>query len=181
MDKISDIKLLIGILLEKNLSYIREIQTILNIPKSTISDKLKELYKDNIIDFEIKGRNKLFFFKNSFEAKQYLRFIEIYKLEILIKNYPNLKSIINSIQEKIDNELVLIFGSYSKNQADSSSDIDIFIQTNSRKLKEEIKFINSKISVKIGDLNKKTNLNQEIKKDGVVIHGIDEFLKIKNE
>ncbi len=181
MNKISDIKFeILGELL-KNPIHVRELENRLNIPKSTISDKLKELYEENIVDFNLIGRNKEFFIKNSFESSQILRILENYKLIKLIQIYPTLKPIIEEIQKLSQNNIILIFGSFAKNLAHKNSDIDIFIQTNSSKLKEEVELINSKISVKIGDLKKENNLIKEIKQDYIIVCGIDDFMRIKNE
>lgn len=180
MDKISDNKFEILLFLEKKSSYVREFEAKIKIPKSTISDKLNELYKQNIVDFKIIGRNKVFYIKDSIEAKIYLRMLEEYKLIKLLRSYPKLKPVINEIINNISNEIVLIFGSYVKGTSTEKSDIDIFINTNSRKIKDEIEMINSKISVKIGDLTKDSFLKNEIIKSCIILNGYNQFQRIKN-
>lgn len=178
MDKISDIKLeLIGELQKQN-KYVRELNIILNIPKSTISDKLKELYKQNIIDFKIDGRNKQYFIKNTIEGRTYLKFYEIYKFSKLIEKYSNLKLILDELTNKSNNELIILFGSYSKFKAGEKSDIDIYIETTNKKLKEEINLINSKINVKIGKFDKESNLGKEILLNHIIIQNIDKYYKL---
>ena len=50
----------------------REISKSLNIPLTTIQRALKNLLKSNILDFDLIGKNKIFFIKNSLTAKKYV-------------------------------------------------------------------------------------------------------------
>ena len=180
MDKISDIKLQIITEIQKEPRHIRELEKVLKIPKSTISDKLKELYGQNIVDFKEFGRNKQFFLKSSFDSINYQILVEQYKVNQLFEKYPRIKVIIKEILDVTKEEMVIIFGSYAKLTATEKSDIDIFVNTNSKKLKEEIEQINSKVSVKIGDINLKSILNNEILRYGIALQNASYFLKVKN-
>ena len=182
MNIISDIKLTLVEQISNKSMHIRGIEEKTKIPKSTISDKFKELYNDNIVDFTIEGRNKEYYIKDSFEAGQYLKALENYKLLKLVNKYPKLKPIIKEIYEILPpRKILVIFGSYSKKIATKNSDIDIYIHTKSTKLKEENELINSKISVKIGNLKSKNNLTKEIMSNYVIVQGVEYFLEIKNE
>jgi predicted nucleotidyltransferase len=178
MDKLSDIKLEIIGELTKAPDYSRSLSKKLNIPKSTISDKLNELYNQNILDFKIEGRNKEYFIKNTLESENFIKINEIYKLHKLIEIYPNLKQIIQRIKEESNNEPVILYGSYAKFQAKKDSDIDIFIITKKISLKQQIEAINTKISVKIGKFNKKNLLAKEIINNHIVIQNLSEFYNI---
>ena len=84
--------------------------------------------------------------------------------------------IFQQIQE-ITDVPILIFGSYVKDTVTKTSDIDIFVQTMSKKIQEAIELINSKISVKKGDFTKDSLLNKEIKQYSVAIQGIEFYTK----
>lgn len=181
MDKFSDIKLeLIGELIKES-SHIRKLENELKIPKSTISDKLKELYSLNIVDFKINGRNKEFFIKNTIEAYNYTLIYEIYKLNKLIHIYPNLKLIIQKLKENTNGELIIIFGSYSKFSVLNNSDIDIYVNTNNKKIISELKMINSKINFKFGEFNSQSSLGKEIIKNHVIVQNFEDFYRIKGK
>lgn len=47
----------------KSNNHIRALAKLLSTNQTTIARKTKELYKDNIIDFKIEGKNKVLFLK----------------------------------------------------------------------------------------------------------------------
>ena len=66
--------------------------------------------------------------------------------------------------------LNLIFGRHAKGLAKKSSDIDIFIETNDKKIKKKYLEMDSKFSIKIGKLGK-DHLSKEIEKNHVILKG----------
>ena len=140
----------------------------------TSSRILKELYVKNVIEFEKKGRNKVYHIKNTEEARNYLVMAEIYKLNQRITKYPVLRKIAKEIQNNSNVNIALLFGSYAKDKIREKSDIDIFIKTDDKTIKKEIQKINTRISVKTGDLNDNP-LAREIKNDHVIIKGAEEY------
>ena len=90
------------------------------------------------MDYEVEGKNKTYFLKRSTEAKAYIFMVENYKLVQIIKKYPNLRSVFEKIQQDSRIKLAILFGSYAKGTAKPDSDIDIFIETNDRKIKKNI-------------------------------------------
>jgi len=175
VQKRNNIDLEIILTLLKGESHLREIARQLNESHSTILRKLNMLAEDNIIDYKINGRNKIFFIKKNIQAKNYVFNAERYKFIKLIKAYPELGIIIEDILDKIKQKQIILFGSYAKFLAKSQSDIDIYIQTQNLKIKEETEIINSKIRVKIGDFDLKSNLIKEIIKNHIILRGVDEF------
>ena len=141
-------------ILRREKSHIRKISKKLNQIPSTTQRILKKLEKEKVVDFELQGKNKIYFLKPTIEARVYLKMSEEYKLLKLIQN-PFMKSIVKEIISIINCEMILIFGSYAKNLEKNSSDIDIYIETKNKKLKENISKINSKMNVKIGELKKR--------------------------
>lgn len=154
-------------------NHIRGLAKELNTNQTTIARKVSELYKNNVVDFKIEGKNKVVFLKKSLEAKQYLYNYENEKLIEILTKYPQLRRVIEIIKKNEKISLAILFGSYAKGIAKKDSDIDIYIDSKNNKLKEEIELIDSKISVKIGEYNKESLLIREIEKNHIIIKGVE--------
>lgn len=171
----NNIELEIILVLLRNKIHLREIARILNESHSTILRKINELVKDNILDYKKEGKNKVFFIKNNLKAKNYIYSAEIHKLNKLLKKHPELSIIFEDIKKNFSKGMILLFGSYAKGNPKSDSDIDIYLETNDNKIKEKIKEINSKLSLKIGKFDTKSLLIKEIIKNHIIIRGLEEF------
>ena len=156
------------------------------IPSSTITDnsnikkpgffsKIKSLFKENVVDYREEGKNKTYFLKKNPETKAYTFMTEHYKLIKVLEKYPSLRGIIEKIQKDKNIKLAILFGSYAKHKAKKESDIDIYIETKNRKIKEDLERIDSELSVKIGDYDTKNLLIKEIEKNHIVIKGVETY------
>jgi len=164
----------------KNESHLRGIAKQLSESHSTVLRKLEKLLGENVLDFRIEGRNKVFFIKKNLQAKSYVFNAERYKLIKLINEYPELSIIIEDILKEVEEKIVVLFGSYAKFIAKKDSDIDVYVETRSRKVKENIESVYSKVKVKIGDFSLDSALIKEIIKNHVILKGVEEFYeKIK--
>ncbi len=170
-----NINLEIILVLLKGKTYLRDIARILKVHHSTIARKLNYLTKENVLDFKQEGKNKVFFIKKNIQARNYVYNAERYKLIKLLKKYPELSIITEEILNVAEEKLIILFGSYSKFIAKETSDIDIYMETNSKKVKEKIESINSKIKVKIGKFDSSDLLIKEIVKDHVLLKGVEDF------
>ncbi len=175
-----DYKLEIILELLKDKSHVRSLAKKLNINHMTILRKIKELEKENAIDYKKEGKNNVYALKKTIEAKSYIFKAETYKLLKLLKKYPLLRSIIENVQNDKRTKLAILFGSYAKDIVKNDSDIDLYIETDNRKVKEELQFVNSRLSIKIGKYDKNSLLIREIEKNHVIIKGVEEFYT-KNE
>jgi len=162
------------LILLKDEHHLRDIARILKKSHTTVLRKLNNLVKENTLDYKKQGKNKIFFIKNNLQAKNYVFNAERYKIIKLLKNYPELSVIIEDVIKQTNN-LIILFGSYAKFIAKKDSDIDIYIETTSKKLKERVESINSKIRVKIGKFNIESLLIKEIIKNHVILKDIEEF------
>jgi predicted nucleotidyltransferase len=82
---------------------------------------------------------------------------------------------IKNIQQNKKIGLAVLFGSYARGKANKNSDIDIFIETKDRKLKQELELLNSRLSVKIGEYDRSSPLIKEIEKNHVILKGVEPF------
>lgn len=170
-----DYKLEIVNRLLNNEDHIRELAKKLSTNHMTILRRIKELEKENVVDYKEEGKNKVYFLKKTIEAKSYVFKTESYKLLKLLEKYPRLRNIIEKIQKDRKIKLAILFGSYAKGIAKQDSDIDIYIETQNRKLKQEIQMIDSRLSIKIGKYDKSSLLIKEIEKNHVIIRGVEEY------
>ena len=155
--------------------HIRSLAKELMINHTTVLRKLNELSKENVLDYRDEGKNKIYFLKKTSESKAYIFMVENYKLNKFLEKFPKLRGIIEKIQNDKRIKLAVIFGSYAKDMVKKDSDIDIYIETVSRELKENIEDLNSRLSVKIGKYAHKSMLAKEIEKNHVIIKGIEKF------
>lgn len=156
-------------------NHLRGIAGHLNINPMMVARRIKELLEENAVDYRMEGKNKIFFLKKTLEAKNYIFSAEIYRLHHLLERYPSLRQIIEKMQEDKRVKLAVIFGSYAKGIAREDSDIDIYVDTTNKKIKEEFSLLNSKLSIKIGKYNQSSLLIKEIKKNKVIIKGVEPF------
>ncbi len=172
-----DYKLEIVNELLKNTKHVRGIAKNFNINHMLISRKIKELEKENIVDFKKEGKNKRYFLKKTIEAKNYIFTAENYKLNQILKKYSNLRRIIEKIQKDNRIKLAVLFGSYAKGIAKKESDIDIYINTENLKIKRELSQFDTRLSIKTGKYNKSSLLIKEIEKNHVIIKGVELYYK----
>ncbi|MFO7872690.1 MAG: ArsR family transcriptional regulator [Candidatus Undinarchaeales archaeon] len=179
VQKRNNITLEIIQLLLKKEQHIRELARTLNESHSTVLRKLNRLHEENVVDYQKEGKNKVFFLKENIFSRNYILQAEIYKLNSMLNKYPKLEVILEQVLEKTGEKLIVVFGSYAKFRAKSNSDIDIYIETESREVKKKVENIHSKIKVKAGPFDKNSNLIKEIIKDHVIVRGFEEFYEKK--
>ncbi|NQU79753.1 nucleotidyltransferase domain-containing protein [Candidatus Woesearchaeota archaeon] len=155
--------------------HVRSLAKELNTNHPLISRKMANLLKLNVVDFRQEGRNKVFFLKKTSEAKQYIYMAEHQRIVDTLKEYPTLRRVVKSIQEDKSITLAVMFGSYAKSRAKKESDIDLYIETDSRELKKKVEKTDSRMSVKIGSLDPDNPLTKEIWKNHVILKGVERF------
>lgn len=170
-----DYKIQIVEALLKKENHVRGLAKELNTNQTTIARKTKELYQENAADFQMEGKNKVFHLKKTLEAKQYAYIAELHKLKEALQKYPRLRLITENIRKNPKITLALIFGSYAKGTAHKDSDIDLYLETKDKKLKEEVELLDSKLSVKIGLYDPSNLLIKEIEKNHLLIKGIEVY------
>jgi predicted nucleotidyltransferase len=171
----NNLELEIILVLLRHKTHLREISRILNESHSTILRKINKLVKENILDYRLEGKNKIFSIKNNLKTKNYIYSAEIYKLNKLLEKNPELSIIFEEIRNKFSEGMIILFGSYAKGNFKANSDIDVYLETENNNIKKEIKNINSKLSIKIGKFDNKSLLIKEIIKNHIIIRGVETF------
>lgn len=165
---------IILVLLKGN-SHLREIARNITSPHVTVLRKINELAKENVLDYKKEGKNKVFFIKSNLKAKNYVYSAEIYKLNELLRNHPRLTVILEDVKKNSPNGMIILFGSYAKGSARENSDIDIYIETENNKIRNKLREIHTKLSIKTGQFDTNSLLIKEIIKSHVIIRGLEEF------
>jgi predicted nucleotidyltransferase len=163
------------ILLENEDLHARALADLLKANHITIGRKLMDLRQDNIVDFRMKGKNKVFFLKRTIEGRNAVMMAEIHRQSRILSRYPVLRGIFRNIQEMPEITFSILFGSYAKGLAKSDSDIDIFVETQDSAVKKRVENFHSALSVKIGPFDRNSPLIREILKDHVIIRGFEAY------
>jgi predicted nucleotidyltransferase len=145
-----------------------------------VARKLSELTKENVVDYVKEGKNKTYFLKKTTEALAYAFISENYRIIQIIEKYPWLRSLVDKIQKNQKIDLALLFGSYAKGTASKDSDIDLYVETTDLTLRKELKLLDSRLSVIIGEYDKESALIKEIEKNHVALKGVERFYQ-KNQ
>ena len=159
----------------KEENHARKIAKNLGTNHMMINRKLAELSKENIVDFEQKGKNKVYFLKRSLEAEMAKILMEEYFLIKILEKYPKLRKVVEKIRKEKRIKLAILFGSYAKKNADKNSDIDIFIESKDASIKKDLMKFDSRINVKLGKYDKNNNLIKEIDKNHIILKGFEEY------
>jgi len=175
-----NIELEIILTLIKDKSHLREIARTIGESHSTVLRKINTLLEENIVDYKKEGKNKIFFIKDNLKSKNYVYSAEIYKLNKLLKKHPELLIIFEDIKKNFKRNMIILFGSYAKGNPKKGSDIDIYLETTDNKIKNKIKELNSKLSVKIGGFEINSLLIKEIIKNHVIIRGAEDYYERNN-
>ena len=163
--------------LMKEENHIRGIAKELGINHMTISRMIKDLAKNNVVDFKKEGKNKKYFIKKTIEARSHVIMAEHSKLIDTLIIYPRLRKIVKEIQNDKRIGLAILFGSYAKQKVKKESDIDLYIKTKNTDIKKDISLLDSKLSIKIGEYNKENRLIKEIEKKHVIIKGVEKYIE----
>ncbi|HNX17331.1 MAG TPA: nucleotidyltransferase domain-containing protein [Methanoregula sp.] len=165
---------IVALLLSESL-HTRAIAERLKSNHATVLRKLRDLTDENVVDFQMEGKNKVFSIKRTIEGRNAAMIAEIYKQSLIVSKYPFLRGIFQSVREIPDIPLAILYGSYAKNLATKESDIDIYLETVDPIWKKQLEQKHSRISVKTGEFDTKNLLIREIMKNHVIIRGVEVY------
>ena len=158
------------------------ITKITKVPQKTVYRKLELLVKNNFLDYTREGKNKLYFLRQNQQSTfSLLNLIENFKSLNFVSNYPNIAIMLNEISETF-----ILFGSYAKGLAKTSSDIDIVVIGKQNKkldmLVEKYPFEVNILYFTFTDfekiLRKKEHLAVEIIKDHIFFGDKEKLIKL---
>lgn len=174
---VNNLSIEIVALLLRGPAHPRAMAKVLDANHVTVLNRIAELEKCNALDYRTDGRNKVYFLKRTVEARNFAIMAEAHKLSKIVARYPAIRQIASGVQSDGRIGMALLFGSYAKGQPTKDSDIDLYVETEDLKLREDIRRLNSRLSVKIGAYDRTNLLIKEIEKDHVIIKGIEDYLE----
>lgn len=154
---------------------VREIERALNLPLPSVINYCKELVKEGILK-TLKTGKVVFYTANRINEKF-----------LLEKKFFNIKQlheegILQYLKTEYHNPLIIVFGSYAKGEDIENSDIDLYIETSSKKnidtenfeksLKRKIQIFKYPSMKKIENHNLANNIV-----NGIILNGFIEAFK----
>jgi hypothetical protein len=165
--------------LARGKKHIRGISDVLDINHMMIVRKIASLEGENVVDFVVEGRNKVYSLKDSSEARAYILMMESYKLIRFLAKHPFLRDVVSKLQKDNEASFACFFGGYTKERKEKDSDVEIYLESGgssakwvySKEGKWDYSRLDSEFSVGvIGD-----SLSKEIIENHVLIKGGDIF------
>ena len=151
----------------------RALAQLLASNQTTIARTTHDLESMNVIEHEMHGRNKVYALKDSIEARSMIVMAEHDALIELLERVPMLRRTIERIQAH-EPTIAILFGSYAKGTQRRESDIDIYLETDDRSVRDTIKRIDSRLHVIIGSFEE-SPLRSEIEHSHVIICGAERY------
>ncbi len=152
---------------------VRQIERIVKVPLPSAIRYAKELEKEDILTNLNISNIKVYLSKRS--SKKFL-------LEKRLFNIKQVSGLAEFLVQELSNPIIIIFGSYSKGEDIETSDIDIYVETPSKKelnLEKFEKLLQRKIHLfsykNINNIENKELINNII--NGVVMNGFLEVFK----
>jgi len=175
--------------------HLRELSRKTKLGMPSVKHHVDFFFKENIITKKKEGKNlKLFInFKNK-QIISYLYKIEMSRLYNLPKKIENIIfDILSDLQKKPI--ICIIFGSYANGTYTDQSDLDILLVFNdtNKKIEDKIQLINSRYSIKLElvylnwlEFKRKffdysNDFMKEIKKNKIIVSGIEHWVILENE
>ncbi len=164
--------------------YIREVYKNISIGLQTAQRVLDDLEHKGILISRTKGKIRVFALQDNQDSKDYLILTEQYKKIIFLQNNLLIKEIVEKITPHIKG-ISLIFGSYSKEEQDKESDLDLCIigEFNKTEIFRVSKTYNISLNIKnysISTFEEKKDddfLLKEIIQNHVIITQPDQFIE----
>lgn len=153
--------------------HLRELSKEIKVPHSTLARRLAFLRDKLVIDYKVEGKNYIYFFKKNMIALKAAINAENYKFIKIVTKYKLMLPVFEQVVNASGCSLIILFGSYAKGIPKGESDIDIYVETEDKKIKEKVENLYHKLSVKIGIFNKEDLLIKEIIKNHVIIKGAE--------
>ncbi|MBW6461852.1 MAG: nucleotidyltransferase domain-containing protein [DPANN group archaeon] len=163
--------------------YVREIAIVTSINRQTVSETLKVMENERLLDSKISGRQKIYFLN----SKNQLTKLKVINAENTMRMAILNKRIISTLIKYLDmTSTVIIFGSYAKGTERKDSDIDLLIISDEKydferfekETGKNIQAIYMKSDEFINGFFQKDPLISEIVKDHICLKNTETFVDI---
>jgi predicted nucleotidyltransferase len=169
---------------------IKHISEILKINYRIVYEEIMTLHKEGLISVVKQGNSQICSFNYVFSSK----FVEIEKVRIqeVFKN-TDIKLIYHRIREvKNPFYCLILFGSFANKKNTKGSDIDLCLITDNKNINKQVNDILSitPMNIHLQEFtseqflqmlkSKESNVGNEIIKNNIILHGIEEFYELVN-
>lgn len=150
-----------------------------SLNQKTVSNYLNDLEKQNIMRSVMQGKNKLFYFNidDPEIARHFIISCEHARTLEFLKKNPKVKHIASDLR-KYAKGMLIIFGSYAKEEQKKDSDLDIFMtgRIYTKKIEEYSDISPIALDIKRYERFRWDPLTSNIASDHIIIKGADSFV-----
>ena len=146
-----------------------------NLNQKSVANHLNKLESQSILTTHTQGKNKLFLFNDQLLTFHFLCSIEHQRTIEFYKKHPKIKQLIRKLPQE---GMLILFGSYAKDEQQATSDIDL-LHINNKKIDFSETIQKYSVSVDIKHYKTYTNdpLIREVIKNHIVLNGIEAFVR----
>ena len=112
---------------------VREVEQTINVPLPSAIRYCKELEQEKIFKTEIIGKTK--FYTTNKTSFEFTLEKKLYNIRTIYES-----GLIEHLKKELSNPVIILFGSYSRGEDIETSDIDLYVETESKKELELKKF-----------------------------------------
>jgi len=168
---------------------IRALAKNLNLDYKIVHTATLRLVEKEILGLEKVGKSSYIGFTNHFSKEVFE--VELKRKEDILKN-KNINLLVKTIEQEIKTSIfiLILFGSYAKNNFNNKSDIDLMFIVNSKEIEGKIESIFSLLPLKIHYFvfnenqfskmkdSKEPNIVREAINSNVLLYGIESYYKL---
>jgi len=149
--------------------HIRSLSKKIQTSHTTIAHQIIELEKKDIVDYCIKGRNKVYFLKKNIASNSMKLIVENYELVELVAQQPELNGLIKEIKENKKIKCAVLSGIIPSKNSKEKDVRNLFVLANKKKIEFFVKPTAFKINLKFGKYDHK----KESSNNYVIIKGVE--------
>ena len=152
---------------------------------------LRKLVESNVLEVKEEANIKYYSLKKNETTFSVLSIVEYNKTMKFLKKHKTIKRALDMIKERYDDPLIsLVFGSYAKNYATKTSDVDLllvkesFSKSEIKKVEDIIDLVNGRIGLQINphlmqldEFKAKNELVKEVIDNHMILKGAELFFR----
>ena len=158
-----------------------EIARKLKMNQKTVSNTLNSLEAENIVKYNVEGKNKYYFLnKLNIQIADILKIVELGKKNLLFEKYSKFKELFLEL-EKRTRGIIALFGSYAKFISNEKSDLDVFVMGGMKNVEDLEDRYNIKINVVKSTkekFNKSDIFIKEVLNNHIILKGVEDFIEL---
>ena len=182
---------ILSLFLDLDKHYFAEINKKTKITRPRTMRVLRKLVESNVLEVKEEANIKYYSLKKNETTFSVLSIVEYNKTMKFLKKHKTIKRALDMIKERYDDPLIsLVFGSYAKNYATKTSDVDLllvkesFSKSEIKKVEDIIDLVNGRIGLQINphlmqldEFKAKNELVKEVIDNHMILKGAELFFR----